>query len=79
MHYSNLLSDRRMNKLIQIINSPFWAAGILTVILLTTGDYKWWLFGLYVLFAFFSNFILKTKKKGRVNSSLLPLNKSKWK
>jgi len=53
-----------MNKLIQIINSPFWAAGILTVILLTTGDYKWWLFGLYVLFAFFSNFILKTMKKG---------------
>ena len=64
MHYSNLLSDRRMNKLIQIINSPFWAAGILTVILLTTGDYKWWLFGLYVLFAFFFKLYIKNNEKG---------------
>ena len=41
-----------MSQLIKIFYSPFWAAGILTVILLTAGDYKWWLFGLYVLFAF---------------------------
>ena len=49
---------------IQIINSPFWAAGILTVILLTTGDYKWWLFGLYVLFAFFGKLYIKNNEKG---------------
>jgi len=48
-----------MSKLVQIINSPFWAAGILTVILLTTGDYKWLLFGLYVLFAFFGKLYYK--------------------
>lgn len=53
-----------MNKLIQIINSPFWVAGILTVILLTTGDYKWWLFGLYVLFAFFFKLYIKNNEKG---------------
>ena len=64
-----------MNKLIQTINSPFWAAGILTVILLTTGDYKWWLFGLYVLFAFFGKLYIKNNKKGRVNSTLLLWNK----
>ena len=29
-----------MNKLIQIINSPFWSAAILTIILLTAGEYK---------------------------------------
>ena len=42
-----------MNKLIQIINSPFWGAAIGTIILLTAGDYKWWLFGLFCLFALF--------------------------
>ena len=64
IHCLKTLSDRRMNKLIQIINSPFWAAGILTVILLTTGDYKWWLFGLYVLFAFFGKLYIKNNEKG---------------
>ena len=53
-----------MSKLVQIINSPFWGAGILTVILLTTGDYKWWLFGLYVLFAFFCKLYIKNNEKG---------------
>ena len=53
-----------MNKFIQIINSPFWAAGILTVILLTTGDYKWWLFGLYVLFALLGKLYIKNNEKG---------------
>ena len=48
-----------MNKLIQIINSPFWAAGILTVILLSTGDYKWWLFGLFCIFAFLGKLYIK--------------------
>jgi len=51
-----------MSQLIKILHSPFWAAGILTVILLTAGDYKWWMFGLYVLFAFLANFIVKTMK-----------------
>ena len=64
IHCSKILRYRRMNKLIQIINSPFWAAGILTVILLTTGDYKWWLFGLYVLFAFFFKLYIKNNEKG---------------
>jgi len=56
-----------MNNLIQIINSPFWAAGILTAILLTTGDYKWWLFGLYVLFAFFGKLYIKNNEKRSKN------------
>jgi len=60
----NLLSDSRMSKLVQIINSPFWAAGILTVILLTAGNYKWWLFGIYVLLAFFGKLYIKNNEKG---------------
>ena len=38
-----------MSKLIQILHSPFWGAAIVTIILLTTGDLKWWLFGLFFL------------------------------
>ena len=57
------LSDSRMSKLVQIINSPFWAAGILTVILLTAGNYKWWLFGIYVLLAFFGKLYIKNNEK----------------
>tara|TARA_B100001029_G_scaffold30129_1_gene22318 strand:- start:1351 stop:1518 length:168 start_codon:yes stop_codon:yes gene_type:complete len=53
-----------MNKLINIINSPFWVAGILTVILLTAVDYKWWLFGLFCLFAFFVKLYNKNNEKG---------------
>ena len=49
-----------MNKLIQIINSPFWGAAILTIILLNAGDYKWWLFGLFCLFAFLGKLYIKT-------------------
>ena len=52
-----------MSKLVQIINSPFWAAGILTVILLTAGNYKWWLFGIYVLIAFFGKLYIKNNEK----------------
>jgi len=52
-----------MSKLVQIINSPFWAAGILTVILLTAGNYKWWLFGIYVLLAFFGKLYIKNNEK----------------
>jgi len=48
-----------MSQLIKILHSPFWAAGILTVILYTAGDYKWWLFGLYVLFAFIIKLYIK--------------------
>ena len=48
-----------MNKLVQTINSPFWGAAILTIILLTAGDYKWWLFGLFVLFALFGKLYFK--------------------
>ena len=32
------------------------------VILLITGDYKWWLFGLYVLFAFFGKLYIKNNE-----------------
>ena len=53
-----------MSKLVQIINSPFWAAGILTVILLTAGNYKWWLFGIYVLLDFFGKIYIKNNEKG---------------
>jgi len=52
-----------MSKLVQIINSPFWTAGILTVILLTAGNYKWWLFGIYVLLAFFGKLYIKNNEK----------------
>ena len=48
-----------MNKLIQIINSPFWGAAIATIILLTAGDYKWWLFGLFCIFAFLGKLYIK--------------------
>jgi len=48
-----------MNKLIQIINSPFWGAAILTIILLNAGDYKWWLFGLFCLFVFLGKLYIK--------------------
>lgn len=48
-----------MNKLVQTISSPFWSAAILTIILLTTGDYKWWLFGLFVLFVLFGKLYFK--------------------
>tara|TARA_Y100000589_G_C26913859_1_gene531447 strand:+ start:523 stop:687 length:165 start_codon:yes stop_codon:yes gene_type:complete len=51
-----------MSQLIKILHSPFWAAGILTVILLTAGDYKWWIFGLYVLFAFFGKLYSKNNE-----------------
>ena len=51
-----------MSKLVQIINSPFWGAGILTVILLTTGDYKWWLIGLFGLFAIFGKIYIKNNE-----------------
>ena len=64
IHCSNLVSDSRMSKLAQIISSPFWAAGILTVILLTAGNYKWWLFGIYVLLAFFGKLYIKNNEKG---------------
>ena len=52
-----------MSKLVQIINSPFWTAGILTVILLTAGNYKLWLFGIYVLLAFFGKLYIKNNEK----------------
>jgi len=48
-----------MNKLIQILNSPFWGTAIATIILLTAGDYKWWLFGLFCIFAFFGKLYIK--------------------
>ena len=48
-----------MNKLVQTINSPFSGAAILTIILLTAGEYKWWLFGLFVLFALFGKLYFK--------------------
>ena len=48
-----------MNKLVQTINSPFWGAAILTIILLIAGEYKWWLFGLFVLFALFGKLYFK--------------------
>ena len=48
-----------MNKLIQIINSPFWGAAILTIILLTAGEYKWWLFSLFCLSAFLGKLYIK--------------------
>lgn len=48
-----------MSKLIQILHSPFWGAAIVTIILLTTGDLKWWLFGLFVLFALLGKLYFK--------------------
>jgi len=48
-----------MNKLVQTISSPFWSAAIVTIILLMTGSLKWWLFGLFFLFAFFGKIYVK--------------------
>ena len=55
----NFIQKKLMNKLVETINSPFWGAAILTIILLTAGDYKWWLFGLFVLFALFGKLYFK--------------------
>ena len=48
-----------MSQLIQILHSPFWGAAIVTIILLNAGDYKWWLIGLFGLFAIFGKIYIK--------------------
>ncbi len=53
-----------MSQLIQILHSPFWGAAIVTIILLNAGDYKWWLIGLFCLFAFFGKLYIKNNEKG---------------
>tara|TARA_B000000475_G_scaffold215822_1_gene178182 strand:+ start:692 stop:859 length:168 start_codon:yes stop_codon:yes gene_type:complete len=53
-----------MSQLIQILHSPFWGAAIVTIILLNADGYKWWLFGLYVLFAFFGKLYFKNNETG---------------
>ena len=52
-----------MSKLIQILHSPFWGAAIVTIILLNAGDYKWWLIGLFGLFAIFGKIYIKNNEK----------------
>ena len=51
-----------MIELIRILNSPFWGAAIVTIILLNVGDYKWWLIGLFGLFAIFGKIYIKNNK-----------------
>ena len=51
-----------MSQLIQILHSPFWGAAIVTIILLNAGDYKWWLIGLFGLFAIFGKIYIKNNK-----------------
>ena len=53
----------KMSKLIQILHSPFWGAAIVTIILLTTGDLKWWLFGLFFYLPFLEKFISNIMNK----------------
>ena len=52
-----------MNKFIQTLNSPFWGTAILTVLLSTAGEYRWWLFGLFVLFAYFGKLYIKKNER----------------
>ena len=52
-----------MSKLIQILHSPFWGAAIVTIILLNADDYKWWLIGLFGLFAIFGKIYIKNNEK----------------
>ena len=52
----------KMSQLIQILHSPFWGAAIVTIILLNAGDYKWWLIGLFGLFAIFGKIYTKNNE-----------------
>jgi len=57
-----------MSKLIQILHSPFWGTAIVTIILLNAGDYKWWLFGLFCIFAFLGKLYIKNINSNRTNN-----------
>ena len=59
-----------MSKLIKILHSPFWGTALVTIILLNAGDYKWWLIGLYGLFAFFGKIYIKNNEKELINKDL---------
>ena len=59
-----------MSQLIQILHSPFWGAAIVTIILLNAGDYKWWLIGLFCLFAYFGKIYIQNKEKKVINNDL---------